>query len=263
MEDVLTENPPPSRFFQEDLNNFTPPSPPIPTPFLVFPTTAADLNLPLRPSLLIVAISSPSLHLFHTAASKTLVGTLILPETSFAGNSVLSSPKDNSCNIYSLDGNNQTLLVSVQCPVAADRCHAVAKLLVSDQIVPERVLILDSVQNRNFRGKLSRDEALVFKLETTSERKSKSVLKDLSLEYLPSASVVDGLGAPLLAKCEMKNIKAVLCVAWPEFGAGVVQLIKSRVLPALDLGLSFFKADGDDYGGLRQDKDPFDSDLNS
>ncbi|PRQ40513.1 putative proteasome assembly chaperone 1 [Rosa chinensis] len=259
MEDVLTEVPPPSRFFQEDLNNFTPPSPPIPSPFLVFPT-AADLDLPLRPSLLIIAISSPSLHLFHTAASKILIGTLILPETSFAGNSVQPSLKDKSCNLYSLDGDRQTLLVSVQCPIAADRCHAVAELLVSQHIVPERVLILDSVQNRNFRGKLSRDEALAFKLETTSERKSKS--KSLKLEYLPSASVVDGLGAALLAKCEINKIKAVLCVTWPEFGAAALELIKFRVLPALDLGLSF-KSDADDYGSLGQDKDPFDSDLYS
>ncbi|XP_050374016.1 uncharacterized protein LOC126791585 [Argentina anserina] len=258
MEDVLTEIPPPSRFFQEDLNNFTPPSPPIPSPFLVFPTTAADL----RPSLLIIAISSPSLHLFHTAASKTLIGALILPETSFAGNTVLPSLKDTSCHVYSLDGGkNQTLLVSVQLPVAADRCHAVAKLLVAGQILPERVLILDSVQNRNFRGKLSRDEAAAFKLETTAERRSKSVLGDSSLEYLPSASVVDGLGAAVLARCEMSKIKAVLCVAWPEFGGDVVELIKSRVLPALDLGLSFNADAGDDYGGLKQDKDPFDSDL--
>ena len=135
MEDVLTEIPPPSRFFQEDLNNFTAPSPPIPSPFLVFPTTAAA---ELRPSLLIIAISSPAVHLFHTAASKTLIGTLILPETSFAGNSVHLSPKDKSCHVYSLDADNKTLLVSVQLPITADRCHAVAKLLVSGQIVAER-----------------------------------------------------------------------------------------------------------------------------
>lgn len=262
MEDVLTENPPPSRFFQEDLNNFTPPSPPIPSPFVLFSNSGEVVDLPLRPSLLIIAVSSPSLHVFHSVSSKTLIGTLILPETTFAGNSIAPSLKDKSCNIYSLNGKNQTLLVSFQCPIAAERCHAVAKLLISQQIVPQRVLILDSVQNRNFRGKLSRDEALAFKLETTSERKSPSLLKGLNLEYLPSASVVDGLGAALLAKCEINKIKAVLCVTWPEFGAAVLSLIKSRVLPALDLGLSL-NSDADEYGFLRLDKDPFDSDLYS
>ena len=91
----------------------------------------------------------------------------------------------------------------------------------------ERVLLLDSVQNRNFRGKFYRDEAVAFKLETTSLRKSESMsaLGDLRLEYLPSASVVDGIGAVVLARCEMSKIEAVLCVTWPEFGGAAVELI--------------------------------------
>ncbi|KAJ0095601.1 hypothetical protein Patl1_16588 [Pistacia atlantica] len=114
MEDVLTEIPPPSRFFQEDLYNFAPPSPPLPSPFIL-------------------------------------------------------------------------------CPVAAGRSHIVAKLLIGEQIVPERVLILDSVQTRNFRGKLSLDETCAFKLETSSERKGgSSLLKDV--DYFPSGSMVDGFG---------------------------------------------------------------------
>ncbi|TYI96923.1 hypothetical protein E1A91_D01G108300v1 [Gossypium mustelinum] len=35
MEDVKTEIPPPSRFFQEHLNNFIPPSPSLMLPFLM------------------------------------------------------------------------------------------------------------------------------------------------------------------------------------------------------------------------------------
>nr|VDC60459.1 unnamed protein product [Brassica rapa] len=36
MEDVLTENTPPSRFCQEDLNNFVSPSQPLPSPLIIF-----------------------------------------------------------------------------------------------------------------------------------------------------------------------------------------------------------------------------------
>ncbi|KAF6160661.1 hypothetical protein GIB67_019601 [Kingdonia uniflora] len=63
MEDALTKAPPLSRFFEENLNNFTPKSPPLPPPFLL-----------LNPNLLIISISPPSLHHFP---SKTLIGTVI------------------------------------------------------------------------------------------------------------------------------------------------------------------------------------------
>lgn len=268
MEDVLTEVPPPSRFFQEDLNIFTPPSPPIPSPFLVF--SYPKPNKPLCPSLLIVAISSPSRHIFHHISSKTLIGSLILPEIPFAGISIEPSLGDKSCNIYTLNvANDSIILISVPCFIAVERCRDVAKLLMADKIIPQRVLILDSVQSRNFRGKLLPDEAFAFKLETSSERNrlregngGLSLLEDM--DYFPSGSVVDGLGAALLAQCQMRNIKAALCVSWPEFGGAVVSLIKSilhrSVLRGMDLRTS--DDDKDEYVRFGWPKDhPFDSVL--
>lgn len=247
MEDVLTEIPPPSRFFQEDLNNFAPPSPPLPlpSPFLVFSNPKP--NEPLRPSLLIVAISSPSLYVFHQLSSKTLIGTLILPEIPFSGNSIEPSLGDKSCNIYTHnDADDSIIIISVQCSIAADRSNVVAKLLIGEKIIPERVLILDSVRSQSFRGKLSPDETFAFKLETSSERKGlddSSLLKGIN--YFPSASVVDGLAAALLGRCQMRNIKGTLCVSWPQFGVPAVSLLKSllqrNVLPGLDLSIN---ADG-------------------
>lgn len=268
MEDVLTEIPPPSRFFPEDLNNFTRPLPPLPSPFLVFSNPKPDV--PLRPSLLIIAISSPSLYVFHHLPSKKLIGSLILPEISFSGNSVEPSLGDKSCNIYTLNvADDSIILISVQCSVAAERSHIVAKLLIGDQIIPERVLVLDSVQSRNFRGKLSADETFALKLETSSERKEldkgnegSSLLKDV--DYFPSGSVVDGLPAALLSQCQMKNIKGTLCVSWPEFGVPVVSLLESilhrSVLPGLKLSID---GDiGDDYlRSSRTKNHSFDSDL--
>ncbi|KAM3753601.1 hypothetical protein ACB098_03G105600 [Castanea mollissima] len=236
MEDVLTEIPPPSRFFQEDLNNFAPPSPPLPSPFLVFSNPKP--NEPLRPSLLIVAISSPSLYVFHQLSSKTLIGSLILPEIPFSGNSIEPSLGDKSCNIYTHnDAHDSSIIISVQCSIAAERSNIVAKLLIGEQIIPGRVLILDSVQSQSFRGKLSPDETFAFKLETSSEREGlddSSLLKGIN--YFPSGSVVDGLAAALLGRCQMRNIKGTLCVLWPEFGGAAVSLVKSllqrNVLPA-------------------------------
>ena len=265
MEDVLTEIPPPSRFFKEDLNNFTPPSPPLPSPFLLF----SSLDKPLRSSLLIIAISSPSLSVFHHVATKTLIRILILPEIPLSGNSIEPSVRDKSCNIYALnDVYNSVLLVSVQYSVSAERSHAIAKLLIGEQIIPERVLIMDSVQSRNFRGKLSPDETFAFKLETSSERKEHSDGSSSSplmkgLDYFPSGSMVDGLAAALLSQCQMRNIKGTLCVSWPEFGGSGVSLVKSiikEVLPSLEFSVN---SDGEDeYSKLDQIKDhPFDSEL--
>lgn len=119
------------------------------------------------------------------------------------------------------------------------------KLLIGEQINPERVLILDSVNSQNFRGNLSRDETFAFKLETLMERRDDPLLK--GLDYFPSGSVMDGLGAALLARCEMRKIKGTLCVSWPQFGSSVVSLVKSILLMHVLPGLEFdMKGDEDD-----------------
>ncbi|XP_022961569.1 uncharacterized protein LOC111462110 [Cucurbita moschata] len=261
MDDILTEVPPPSRFFQDDLNNFAPPSPPLPSLFLLL-SNPKPIE-PLRPSLLVVAISSPSLHLFHHLSDKTLIGSLILPEIPFSGNHIQPSVYDKSCNIYSIDEDNeQVILVSIQCSVPAERSLLVAKLLLGDKIVPERVLILDSLQSQNFRGRLSTDETLSFKLETSSERKSRDegyggspLLK--GLDYYPSGSVVDGLAAALLGSCQMKNIKGALCVSWPEYGTEVISLLSSLLHQNVLLGptLEFCTESNNGDGYLNRIKD--------
>uniref|UniRef100_A0A1J3FHK8 Proteasome assembly chaperone 1 n=1 Tax=Noccaea caerulescens TaxID=107243 RepID=A0A1J3FHK8_NOCCA len=236
MEDVLTENPPPSRFFQEDLNNFVPPPKPLPSPFIVFSNPKPEL--PLRPSLLIVAVSSPSLYVFHSLPSKTLIGSLILPEVPFSGNTVEPSLEDKSCNIYSYDGDkNSILLVSVQLPASPERSNLVSRLLIGQDIIPERVVILDSIQSRNFRGRLSPDETLAAKLETSSEKKAAATSR-VNLDYFPSGSVVDGLSASLLSRCQIKNIRGTLVVSWPEFGPSVVRFVGAllkNIVPGLDI----------------------------
>lgn len=259
MEDILTEIPPPSRFNQEDLNNFTPPSPPLPSPFLLFSNPKPDV--PLRPSLLIIAMSSSSVFLLNHVSSKTLIGSLILPEIPFSGNSIEPSLGDNSCNIYTInDPDDGTLFASVQFPVSPERSHIVAKLLIGEQIIPKKVLILDTIKKLNFRGKLSPDETYAFKLETLSARKGdSSLLKDV--DYFPSGSMIDGLAAALLCRCQLKNISGTLCVSWPEYGGSVLSQIKSllnkNVLPGLDLTI-----DSDKYSKFSQIKShPFDSEL--
>ncbi|GFQ01718.1 hypothetical protein PHJA_002315700 [Phtheirospermum japonicum] len=259
MDDVITDIPPPSRLLLEDLNNFTPPPAPLPSPFLAL-SPAISKNT-LCPSLLIIAISSPALHFIHHLSPKTLIGSLVLPEIPFAGNSIEPSLKDKSCNIYSLDDAEKSIMiVTVQLPVPSERAHAVARKLIGDKIVPQRVLILDSVQSRNFRGRLSSDESIAFKLETSDEEKS-SLVK--GFDYYPSGSVVDGFSAALLSRCELMKIKGTLCVSWPDLGRPVMKLVKSLLAKDVLNGVDY-KVDGNyegEYLRLSRRKDRVDSDL--
>ncbi|KAF5794184.1 hypothetical protein HanRHA438_Chr08g0336551 [Helianthus annuus] len=246
MEDVLTELPPPSRFFLEDLNNFAPPAPPLPSPFILHSTP--NSKTVIRPSLLIIAISTPSLHLLHHLSPKTLIGTLILPEIPSSGNSVNPSLKDKSCNLYAIShGSESIVLANFQYSVSSERTHSIAKTLIGQNIIPQRVVIFDSVQSRNFRGRISTDDTFVMKLETSRERKRVPLLKSLS--YFPSGSVVEGLGAALLGCCQMMNIKATLCVSWPESGGLVTSVVKDLllkdVLPNMEVSI---EADDEDEG---------------
>ncbi|XP_020576811.1 uncharacterized protein LOC110022285 [Phalaenopsis equestris] len=226
MEDVLTDLPPPSRFFDEDLDNFATPTPSLPSPFL-----RLNPNRPnLRPSLLIIAISTPSLSLLRRIPHKTLIGTLILPE---------SPHSSKSCNIYFIDRPSPAILVAVHHKVSDERSRAVAKVLLGD-IIGERVLIMDSIKAENYRSSV-RDEAAGFKLETSSERGGEDrLVRDW--EYLPSGSVMGGLGAALLGECQMRGWKATMCATWPENGWSVAAKLRYVMR---DLG---FDVDGDESG---------------
>lgn len=199
-------------------------------------------------------------------SSKTLIGTLILPEIPFTGNSVEPSLRDKSCNIYALnDADKMIMIVLVQFSVTSERANAVARLLIGEKIIPQRVLILDSVQRHNFRGRLSPDETIAFKLDTSLERKQSGANDSLvkGLDYYPSGSVVDGLAAALLSRCQLKKIKGTLCVSWPDLGIPVMSLVKSLLVRNVLTGINY-TIDGDyedEYLRLSRRKDRVDSDL--
>ncbi|XP_020224007.1 uncharacterized protein LOC109806070 [Cajanus cajan] len=238
MEDVMTEAAPPSRFLEEDLNIFTTPSPPLPKPFLI--------SQPHTPSLLIVALPAPSLALFRRLRSSTPAASLLLPELP------LSRP-NHTADLFALSPS--ALLAAVPFPVPAHRAHALARALLSARMAPRSVLLLDSLQPPNFRGSLSSDETLAFKLETSAERKSADAEKMLpGVPYYPSGSVVDGLGAAILARCQVLNVRASLCVSWPRFDASVVSLVKGLLQRGVLRGFEFDLGDEDLKFGRSEDR---------
>ncbi|KAK8970061.1 hypothetical protein KSP40_PGU022754 [Platanthera guangdongensis] len=233
MEDVLTDAPPPSRFFQEDLDNFATPSPSLPPPFLRLDPNPSNPNL-LHPSILIVAISAPSLSLIRRIPNKTLIGTLNLPET---------PPSPKSCNIYAVDGPlSPSIVVAVRHAVSPERSRAVAKALLGE-IRADRVLIFDSIKAENYRSRLSSDEAVGFKLETTAERRGGDhLVRDW--EYFPTGSVMGGLVSD-------DARRATLCVTWPENGWSSAAMLLRPVMK--DLGLD---VDGDEIRGDEETRVP-------
>ncbi|XP_026379422.1 uncharacterized protein LOC113274164 [Papaver somniferum] len=53
------------------------------------------------------------------------------------------------------------------------------------------------------------------------EEKLNSEVMVKGLDYFPSGSVIDGISAALLARCQIKKICATLCVTWPQNGYSV------------------------------------------
>ncbi|KAH7682319.1 hypothetical protein IHE45_05G112600 [Dioscorea alata] len=244
MEDVLTETPPPSRFFDEDLDNFAAPSPPLPHPFLLL---SPDANP--SPDLLLIAISPPSLALIHRIPGKTLIGTLILPETPLSGTAIVPSARDRAIHVYAV-GNGKTVLVAVQYPIPADRAKAVARAVVRG-LQAGRVVVLDSIRRGNYRGRLTGDEAVAVKLETVEQRREGG---GVEMEWMPEGSVVDGLGAALIGECQMRRVKGTLCVTWPDQGRPSAVPIVGTVMKGLGVDV--------DVSGVEAElADGFDSDL--
>ncbi|KAI3937055.1 hypothetical protein MKX01_015270 [Papaver californicum] len=62
------------------------------------------------------------------------------------------------------------------------------------------------------------------------EEKLNSEVMVKGLDYFPSGSVIDGISAALLARCQIKKIPATLCVTWPQNGYSVISYLKSVVL---------------------------------
>nr|KYP59736.1 hypothetical protein KK1_015177 [Cajanus cajan] len=72
--------------------------------------------------------------------------------------------------------------------------------------------------------------------------------------YYPSGSVVDGLGAAILARCQVLNVRASLCVSWPRFDASVVSLVKGLLQRGVLRGFEFDLGDEDLKFGRSEDR---------
>ncbi|KAG2594840.1 uncharacterized protein LOC120705582 [Panicum virgatum] len=218
MEDVVTAVPPPSRFSPDDLDNFAAP-PPQPTPILVVSPSPS----PPAPRLLIVLISPTSLALL--ASPPPLHASLLLPDL----------PLQPHAPIRVYLHPSGALLAAAHGAVPAHRARAAAKALVS-KLQPEEVLVLDAVRSASYRGRLAADEPVEGKLETRAARARGGVSAARGVPALaPPGSVVDGLGAAVLAECEIRGKAASMVVTWPAGARPAEFAVMRRV--AAELGV--------------------------
>ncbi|NP_001144589.2 uncharacterized protein LOC100277604 [Zea mays] len=223
MEDVITDVPPPSRFSPDDLDNFAAP-PAQPTPiFVVSPNPS-----PPAPRLLVVFISPTSLALL--ASPPPLLASLLLPDLPLLPHAPM--------RVYLHPSG--ALLAAAHGAFPAHRARAAAKALVS-RLQPEEVLVLDAVRSGTYRGRLAADEPVEGKLETRAARARGGVGAAKAVQALvPPGSVVDGLGAAVLAECEIRGKAASMVVTWPADSRPAEFGVMRRV--AAELGVDTGKA---------------------
>eukprot|EP00250_Pteridium_aquilinum_P033979 c6792_g1_i1 orf=448-1365(-) len=269
IQDPLTDLPPPSRLDFEELSNFSfdaSSAPSLPPAFISW-AGDGDLRIPLRPRLLLIASSPSGLHLLQHLTGKQLLCSVILPadnhsdegnpfsndssnpdsfsdDGNLKGQSIYDgrNPKRQSahtCDVYALDGEQASVvMVAVQSPVAEERANSWARVVL-EALVPERVLMVAMVQREHFRGKLSADDEVVFRLETDALRTegSERAQGELSLKdsvreqgivpYFPSGSLISGLPAAVLTRCQLLGLKARLLLSWPEAGSSATSFLAS------------------------------------
>ncbi|XP_039827638.1 uncharacterized protein LOC120689433, partial [Panicum virgatum] len=127
------------------------------------------------------------------------------------------------------------LLAAAHGAVPAHRARPAAKALVS-KLQPAEVLVLDAVRSASYRGRLAADEPVEGKLETRAARARGGVGAARGVAALaPPGSVVDGLGAAVLAECEIRGKAASMVVTWPAGARPAEFAVMRRV--AAELGV--------------------------
>ncbi|MCO5611220.1 hypothetical protein L7F22_065471 [Adiantum nelumboides] len=238
VQDPLTDLPPPSRLDFEELSNFTVDAASAPPPAFISWAANVELETPLQPHLLFIASSPSGLHLIDHLPGKLLLGSVVLPaedhsderssktslfdDGNIKGRSIYDARNPvkqpvHACNMYALDGEQASvILVAVQSPIAEERANAWARVVL-EAIAAERVLVAAMLQREHYRGKLSADDEVVFRLESDALRLEKLGKKELTdIPYFSSGSLVSGLAAAVLTRCQLLGSKGRVLLSWPE-----------------------------------------------
>ncbi|CAA6665857.1 unnamed protein product [Spirodela intermedia] len=194
MEDVVTDIPPPSRFFPEDLDNFASPSPALPSPFVLL----SDRNPRPRPPSWCLCSGLSSSRSSRSPATTSCRLRAIAAAT--------STPPARAFS-WSPSSTRRRRRRGALGGEGADEGH-LSPGGTGPGLRPQRELQGAAV-GRRFHGVQAGD---------SGEEGAGSFPALRRVPYYTTGSVAEGVGAALLAECQMRKLKGTLCVAWS--GAG-------------------------------------------
>lgn len=184
------------------------------------PAVQATLaTAPLAPSLMVVAVGAAPCALMHHCcrSSRTLLGSISLPELSMAGNAVKPSLGDSSCFVYGIGGGSDVLLVQCQYAVRAERAHSWASALLGGVRAVRTVIVSVAMPSEIQLGQAlagggAEAETPVFRLDTDAWRRADATEGPREVQPLPSGNVIGGLSARVLGKCQAMGMQACAVV---------------------------------------------------
>eukprot|EP00210_Caulerpa_lentillifera_P009290 g8855.t1 len=180
-----------------------------------------------------------------------LVGSVLLPELSLAGNTLSGSLVDSTA-FMRLNQNGNVLFIPCQYEVKPERALAWSTGLFQS-LSPSRLVLIGDMKAGEYRGQGDpAEEALVFSCFTTSARDSSWTSQSL-LKPLPPGNLLTGLPAALLQNCELKNIPAVGLIH-VDFTSRPDALVSKKLVKSMDSLLN-------NHQDLKMFKTTFDSEL--
>ncbi|GLC37939.1 hypothetical protein PLESTB_001500000 [Pleodorina starrii] len=204
---------------------------------------------------LVVATCPTSCALLSALPGKQLLGSVLAPGVSLAGNSLGSGsgepplPSDKVCAVYTLQPpseapaagtgsgaglgkgeDDDVLLVCCQYDVPRERALAWARSLLG-QVSCRHAVFLGSMAAEQFRGQGdASQEELIFALRTRAAQQKQQQEQRVSkppVPLLPTGTVVGGLPAALLSHCQLRGVSAELLVMVEMVAEGRPALLES------------------------------------
>ncbi|PNH07828.1 hypothetical protein TSOC_005670 [Tetrabaena socialis] len=198
---------------------------------------------------LVVATCPTSCALLQSLPGKTLLGAVLAPAVSLAGNSLAAAagdpaPGDRVCCVYALGqpskqqqqqqgeqqaegaaaaaaGGGGVLLVCCQYPVVRERAAAWARSVLG-QVSYGHAVFLGAMPAEQFRGQGdASQEEMVFSLLTRAARQQQPSTHPAPAPLLPTGTVVGGLPAALLSHCQYPVVRE-RAAAWARSVLGQV-----------------------------------------
>eukprot|EP00003_Mantamonas_plastica_P033631 TRINITY_DN973_c1_g1_i4.p1 TRINITY_DN973_c1_g1~~TRINITY_DN973_c1_g1_i4.p1 ORF type:complete len:311 (-),score=75.01 TRINITY_DN973_c1_g1_i4:126-1058(-) len=187
----------------------------------------STFQTPCSPSTLVIGTTQPTCAFLRATFMNnlTLVGTLVMPETSMKNNTLQDSLNNKSCNIYSVDGSgdNGTLVVLLQYAVEEDRANVFTQTLLGE-ISADQVVVLTSVLDVSYNMPREQSWNPVKELDTGFLRvihsgdesawmSGEGQDKEMVCREFEAPNMITGVPAAVLTQCVVNKTNGAVFVA--------------------------------------------------